>query len=124
MELIIPPSVSHKRGGGLPRMGSRDRPLTTIPPIAFRSATFSNSTPYPYVPEAAITGFCSSAPQSVIRRRLIPSKNNIGGPKVRLSGVSLMNCTVEFPIYVYAQGVEKRPNAGTSGALAFPGVQV
>src|SRR6266849_10921010 len=63
-------------------------------------------------------------PQSVIRRRLMPSKNNIGGPKVRRSGVSLMKGTVEFPIYGYAQGVEKRPNGGTSGTLTFPSVQV
>jgi len=35
-----------------------------------------------------------------------------------------MKGTVEFPIYGYAQGVEKRPNGGTSGAFAFPSVQV
>ncbi len=35
MELIMPPSVSHRRGGGLPTIGSRESPLTTMPPMAF-----------------------------------------------------------------------------------------
>ena len=36
-ELIMPAWASHSRGAGLPSMGSRDRPFTTIPPSLFRS---------------------------------------------------------------------------------------
>ncbi len=45
-------------------MGSRDNPFTTMPPSACKSRMCSNSTPYPNVPEAAITGFRSEIPQS------------------------------------------------------------
>src|SRR5882724_1741853 len=62
----MPPSVCHKRGGGLPAIGSRDRPLVTKPPIWFRSTSFANSIPYPKVPDAASTGLRSGMPQSMV----------------------------------------------------------
>src|SRR5438045_2564717 len=62
MEFSMPAAVSKTRGGGLPGMGSRERPLTTKPP-SFSSATMSsNSTPYPKVPLAAMIGFLKLMP--------------------------------------------------------------
>jgi hypothetical protein len=57
MELTIPLAVSQIRGAGLPSIGCRDKPFTTIPPSESRFTSWANSTPYPNVPLAAMTGF-------------------------------------------------------------------
>jgi len=59
MAFSMPAAVSQRRGGGFPIIGSFDNPLTTNAPSLLRWTTSSNSTPYPNVPLAAITGFLS-----------------------------------------------------------------
>ena len=62
---IIPLAVSIIRGIAFPAIASRDKPLVTNAPILSSETISSNSTPYPKVPLAAITGFASSTPASV-----------------------------------------------------------
>src|SRR5579871_3256568 len=62
MAFSIPAAVSTRRGAGLPNIGARESPLTTIAPSAFRSRSCANSSPYPNVPLAAITGFFRRIP--------------------------------------------------------------
>src|ERR1019366_470808 len=64
---IMPAGVSMMRGLGLPAIGSRDRPLVTKAPIRSSETISSNSTPYPKVPLAAITGERNSTPAIVTR---------------------------------------------------------
>ena len=45
MAFSIPAAVSNRRGGGLPGIGSRERPLVTNPPSRLSVTTSSNSTP-------------------------------------------------------------------------------
>ena len=57
MELSIPAGVSQVRGGGFPRRGLRVIVFVTIAPNFLKSAKSLNSSAYPKVHEAAITGF-------------------------------------------------------------------
>ena len=63
-ELSIPRGVSAIRGGGLPSLGERVKPLQQIPPSSDRSKNSPYSRPKPKVPEAATTGFFSRTPAS------------------------------------------------------------
>src|SRR4030042_6672477 len=60
MELRIPPFVSKILGGGFPCIGFNEIPFGMMAPSWLKSINFSNSCPYPNVPEAAITGFFNS----------------------------------------------------------------
>src|ERR1019366_9287135 len=64
---IMPAGVSMMRGLAFPAIGSRDRPLVTKAPIRSSETISSNSTPYPKVPLAAITGEPNSTPAIVTR---------------------------------------------------------
>src|SRR6478752_3809789 len=108
----MPPSVCHKRGAGLPGIGSRDSPLVTKPPSWFKSTSFASSIPYPKVPDAASTGLRSGMPQSVvaslsvIQTRLadkFPSLENI-----RLVGLKITDRETEDKFTVEHGMREKR----------------
>src|SRR6185503_7753183 len=62
MALIIPEAVGKRRGGALPVIGWADVPFTTSPPIRFRSINLLNSSPYPKVPLAVMTGLLKRIP--------------------------------------------------------------
>src|SRR5262249_32443120 len=55
IELIMPPSTSAARGGGLPARNSRDTVLATSAPSRLRSITWARSVEKQ--PDAGITGF-------------------------------------------------------------------
>ena len=55
----IPEEVSIILGTGFPVRGFIERPLVQNPPNLFKSTNSENSSPYPKVPEAAITGFAN-----------------------------------------------------------------
>ena len=57
IELIMPPSTSAARGGGLPARYSRETVLATSAPSRFKSITWARSVEKQ--PDAGITGFCS-----------------------------------------------------------------
>src|ERR1700745_3713747 len=57
IELIMPPSTSAARGGGLPARNSRDTVLATSAPSRLRSITWARSVEKQ--PDAGITGFFS-----------------------------------------------------------------
>src|ERR671914_2512096 len=62
--LSIPDGVSHMRGVGLPRHGTRVMDLTMTPPSLERSTNAWASRPAPKVPDAASTGLESLRPPS------------------------------------------------------------
>ena len=52
----IPEAVSATLGTGFPTFGFMEIPLVEKPPNSFKSKKSKYSSPYPKVPEAAITG--------------------------------------------------------------------
>src|SRR5262245_3250592 len=68
IEFSIPAAVGKSLGGRLPSIGRADVPFTQIPPIRLRSANRSNSSPYPKVPLAAMTGLVRRMPANSIER--------------------------------------------------------
>jgi len=62
MAFSMPQGVSTTLGGLFPKDGSRERPFTIMAPKLSRSIKSLNSSPYPNVPEAVITGFLSARP--------------------------------------------------------------
>src|SRR3990172_4753953 len=77
MALSSPEGVSIRRGAGLPARGSSDSPLTAIAPRRLRSRTPAYSSPYPNVPEAAMTGLArtSPPPRSTVRRGVFEGRD-------------------------------------------------
>ena len=54
---IIPLAVSQTLGGLFPGLGFNDVPFVIIPPNLLKSKNSENSSPYPKVPDATVTGF-------------------------------------------------------------------